>query len=387
MAEVPPVRPTVLTVDLDALRRNAGRLRRQAGEVALLAVVKADAYGHGAVPVARALARDGHADWFGVALVEEGAQLRAAGIAAPILILGPAFPSQASRILALDLSPAVHGPEIARALEAAAASGGRTLGVHLKVDSGMGRLGFRPDELGPALDLLGRCPHLKVEGFFSNLASADDPGSPQTAAQVARFSEMLAAVRAAGHDPAWVDLANSAGLLAHPASRWKMVRPGLALYGMRPSEALPDIGLESATSFRTEVAQVKHLPAGTPVGYSSTYVTSRDQRVGILPLGYADGLPRALGGGQGHVVVRGKRCALLGRVSMDLCAVDLEPAGPVAAGEPVTLWGSDGPETVTPWDWARWSGTIPYEVTVHVGARVARRYLLDRRESLTTPLA
>ncbi len=387
MAEAPPaVRPTILDVDLDALRRNAARLKRHASGAALLAVVKADAYGHGAVPVARALRRDSLADWLGVALVEEGVQLRAAGVEGPILLLGPAGPAQGPAILRHGLVPAVYSLVFARALEAAAAAAGTMLGVHLKMDSGMGRLGFRPEELPGLFETLRTCPHLRVEGLFSNLASADDPASPQTAAQVERFAEMLGAVRAAGHDPAWVDLANSSGLLAHPASHFKMVRPGLALYGLRPSERLPDIGLEPAVAFRTEVAQVKDLPPGTPVGYGATYVTAARQRVGVLPLGYADGLPRSLGNGAGYVLVRGRRCPLLGRVSMDLSTVDLEPAGEPGAGEPVTLWGQDGGERVTPHDWARWSGTIAYEVTCHVGARVARRYTLDGRATMDRPL-
>jgi len=382
-----PVRPTVLDVDLDVLLRNAERLKRHAGGAALLAVVKADAYGHGAVPVARALESHRRADWLGVALVEEGAQLRAAGVTLPILLLGPAAPTQAAAILTHALTPAVYSTELARALEGASVAAGHTLGVHLKLDSGMGRLGFRPEELGSALEALRSCPHLRVEGVFSNLASADDPASPQTAAQVQRFTEMVAAVRAAGHAPAWVDLANSAGLLAHPASHFAMVRPGLSLYGLRPSELLPDIGLEPAVAFHTEVVQAKALPAGTPVGYSATFVTPAPMRVGILPLGYADGLPRIAGGGTGWVLIRGARCPFLGRVSMDLCAVDLGPAGAVGPGEPVTLWGRDGEERLSPRDWARWAGTIPYEITSHVGARVARRYRLDGAERMERPLS
>jgi len=381
-----PLRPTILTVDLDVLLRNAERLKRHAGGAALLAVVKADAYGHGAIPVARAFESHRSAEWLGVALVEEGAQLRAAGISLPVLLLGPAAPSQAAAVIAQALTPAVYSIELARSLDAAASASGRPLGVHLKLDSGMGRLGFRPEELGPALEALRSCPHLRVAGVFSNLASADDPASPQTAAQVRRFAEMVAAVRAAGHDPQWLDLANSAGLLAHPDSHFRMVRPGLALYGLRPSDLLPDIGLEPAVAFRTVVAQVKALPAGTPVGYSATFVTPAPMRVGILPLGYADGLPRAAGGGTGWVLIRGARCPLLGRVSMDLCAVDLGAAGDAAAGEPVVLWGADGTERLSPKDWARWAGTIPYEITTHVGARVARRYRLDGSERLEHPL-
>lgn len=383
----PSVRPTVLTVDLGAVRRNAEKLRHHADGAALLAVVKADAYGYGAVAVARALASADTAQWLGVSLVEEGLQLRQAGLILPILLLGPAASSQGDLILQNNLSPAVYSTEFAMALEQACASASQTLGIHIKVDSGMGRLGFRPEELPSALETLRRCSHLRVDGFFSNLASADNPASPQTAQQVQCFEEMLSAVRAAGHDPAWIDLANSSGLLAHPASRFKMVRPGLALYGLRPSDALPDIGLEPAAAFQTAIAQVKKLPAGTPVGYSATFVTPSPMTLAILPLGYADGMPRALGGGVGFVLVRGQRCPLVGRVSMDLCAADLGSLTDIAAGEPAVLWGRSGEHEISPWDWARWSGTIPYEITCHIGARVVRRYLLDGHESLAMPLS
>ncbi|MCI4398379.1 MAG: alanine racemase [Acidobacteria bacterium] len=376
MAELQPRhRPTVLEIDLDAIRRNAERLKRHARGAALLAVVKADAYGHGAVQVASLLERSSLAEWFGVALLEEAAVLREAGIQKPILMLGPLHQTQAKAALERGLTPAIYNLEILKAI--AEASAGQPCAIHLKIDSGMGRLGFRPDELPAALETLASFPWLTVEGFFSNLASADDPDSPQTASQIATFKEMLSLVRARGHDPKWVDLANSAGLLAHPESRFKMVRPGLALYGLRPSSKLPDIGLEQAAAFRTVVIQVKDLPKGTPVGYSATYVTPKPQRIGILPIGYADGLPRCAGNERGYVLVRGKRCALLGRVSMDLCAIDLEPAGHVTEGEPVTLWGKEGEESLTPQDWANWAGTIPYEITTHLNPRVARRYRLD----------
>ncbi len=368
-------RPTVLEVNLDAIRRNAEKLKRHAAGASLLAVVKADAYGHGAVQVASALERSSLAEWFGVALLEEAVVLREAAIERPILMLGPLHPSQARAALHHRLTPAIYNLEILEAVSQA--SERRPVSIHLKVDSGMGRLGFRPEELPAALEAFSSRPWLKVEGVFSNLASADDPGSPQTDSQIASFKEMLSAVRAAGHDPEWIDLANSSGLLAHPESRFKMVRPGLTLYGLRPSAKLPDISLETAAAFKTIVIQVKNLPEGVPVGYGASYVTPKPQKVGILPIGYADGLPRCAGNGRGHVLVRGKRCELLGRVSMDLCAVDLDAVGPVDAGEPVTLWGRDGGESLTPADWAAWSGTIPYEITTHINHRVARRYLLD----------
>jgi alanine racemase len=378
-------RPTVLTVDLDAVVSNAKILSRTAGGRPILAVVKANAYGMGVLPVARALRSLPEVAWLGVALVEEGVQLRRAGDSGPLLLLGPAAPSQAPWLLEEGLTPAVYSIAFLEALEEAASRKGCRCSAHLKIDSGMGRLGFRPEEIPGLLGALHRTPHVEVEGLFSNLASADDPASPQSAAQLETFLEVLAAIRKAGHEPRWIGLANSSAVLAHPSSHLKMVRPGLTLYGMKPSAALPDPGLRPAATLRTRIAQVKDLPAGAPVGYGATYLTPSRRPIGILPLGYADGLPRCAQG-EGYVLVQGARCPIVGRVSMDLAAVDLEPAGGAVEGSAVTLWGTDGGESLGPWDWARWAGTIPYEIMTGIGCRVARRYLQQGREWIEPPL-
>jgi alanine racemase len=360
-------------VDLDAVAANARVLRAHAGDRPILAVVKANAYGMGVLPVSRALVP--HAAWLGVALVEEGIQIRRGGIGAPVLLLGPAGPDQAGEALDHQITPAVYTLTFLEALDHEAARRGLTVRAHLKVDSGMGRLGFRPEQIPSLVAALARCPHVEVSGLYSILASADDPASPQTARQLETFLGILAALRRGGVEPEWVHMANSAGLLAHPGTRLTLCRPGLALYGLKPGAALPDIGLRPALSLHTSLIQVKQMPAGSPVGYGASYVAPRDQRVGILPLGYADGLPRALGNGRGCVLINGRRCPTVGRVSMDLAAVDLEPAGEAAEGQPVTLWGTDGGERLDPWDWARWSDTIPYEAMIRINHRVARHYL------------
>jgi alanine racemase len=372
-------------VDLDAVVSNAKILSRTAGGRPILAVVKANAYGMGVLPVARALRSLPEVAWLGVALVEEGVQLRRAGDLGPLLLLGPAAPSQAPWLLEEGLTPAVYSIAFLEALEEAASRKGCRCGVHLKIDSGMGRLGFRPEEIPRLLGALQRAPHVEVEGLFSNLASADDPASPQSAAQLETFLEVLDAIRKAGHEPRWIGLANSSAVLAHPSSHLRMVRPGLTLYGMKPSAALPDPGLRPAATLRTRIAQVKDLPAGAPVGYGATYRTPSRRCIGILPLGYADGLPRSAQG-EGYVLVHGARCPIVGRVSMDLAAVDLEPAGGAVEGSAVTLWGTDGSESLGPWDWARWAGTIPYEIMTGIGCRVARRYLQQGREWTEPPL-
>jgi alanine racemase len=380
-----PVRPTVLTVDLDRLRSNLKTLSAHAGGTPVLAVVKANGYGSGALPVARAALEAGAA-WLGVALVAEGLQLRAAGISVPILLLGPAAPEEAEVLLEADLTPAVYGQTILEALECAAARLGRTARAHLKVDSGMGRLGLRPEDLAPLLEAWKGCPHVILDGVFTNFASADDPASPQNDLQRERFLSMVAAVRESGFSPAWIHMANSAALLSRPDARLTLLRPGITLYGMRPSEALPDPGLELVLSLTTRLIQVKDLPPETPVGYGATFVTGGKSRVGILPVGYADGLPRSLSG-QGYALVRGARCPIVGRVSMDLTAILLDNAPGGREGDTVTLWGTDGPESLGPWDWARWAGTIPYEITTGLSARVGRKYISHGREQMDWPLA
>ena len=340
------LRPTVLTVDLDAIIFNLGLLKDYTGGRPQLAVVKANAYGMGAVPVARALIRGGAA-WLGVALAEEGVQLRRAGLSVPILMLGPAAPSQAGVLLREKLTPTVYSIDFLKALEQEAERQGTSFKAHLKIDSGMGRVGFRPKEIPAVLTALARSPHVRITGLFSNLASADNPASSQTEGQLALFLDIAEGLQRSGVELQWIHLANSSGLLAHPDTHLTLCRPGLSLYGLRPSVALPDIGLKTAITLETMVSQVKHMPADAPVGYSATYFTPHPQPVGILPVGYADGLPRLLSN-RGSVLIAGEHCPIVGRVSMDLTAVNLEPAGIVNEGTPVTLWGRDGKESLGP---------------------------------------
>lgn len=365
-------RPTVLRVDLGALRRNVKTLKAAAPGCSLLAVVKADAYGIGALPVSRAVLSAG-ADALGVALVEEGIALRRAGIEAPVLLLAPVDPGQAEDLLRWRLTPSVYSRTFLRALEEAAERLGAETEVHLKVDSGMGRAGFRPEEVPGLVVELRKCPRVRVAGLYSNLASADDPASPQTAGQLKTFLGILEALEREGIHPPVVHLANSAGLLAHPPTRLRQVRPGLSLFGLRPSGDVPDPGLRPVLSLSTRLLQVKKIPEGCPVGYGATFVTSRPTLLGILPMGYADGLPRSLGN-RGEVLVRGRRCPLVGRVSMDLCAVDFTQVPEAAEGEEVVLWGGEGPSRLDPWDWARWAGTIPYEILTGLSPRLHRIY-------------
>lgn len=370
--DLPSRRPTVLRVDLGALIHNVKTLKAAAPGCSLLAVVKADAYGTGAIPVSRAVLRGG-ADALGVALVEEGIALRQAGIGAPVLLLAPVDPGQAEDLLRWRLTPSVYSLAFLRAVAAAAEGRGEEVEVHLKVDSGMGRAGFRPEQIPSLARELQRCPRIRVAGLYSNLASADDPRCPQTTAQLETFLAILDRLAQEGIRPPVVHLANSAGLLAHPATRLRQVRPGLTLFGLRPSGEVPDPGLRPVLSLSTRLLQLKEMPEGSPVGYGATFVTPRPTLLGILPVGYADGLPRSLGN-RGEVLVRGRRCPLVGRVSMDLCAVDLTGVEGVAEGEEVVLWGGEGSSRLDPWDWARWAGTIPYEILTGLSPRLHRVY-------------
>jgi alanine racemase len=360
----------VAVVDLDAIARNYELLRRRVGpERAVYGVVKADAYGHGAVAVARRLARAG-ADRFAVANTDEGVALRRAGVAGEILLLSHAEPSDLPRHRGYGLTPALYDLGQAEALVAAAS--GRPLSVHLELDTGMGRAGIRPEELDAVIALLRRSPRVTLAGTFANLSSADDPASPATKQQVAAMTAGVERLRAAGVAPGLVHVANSAGVLAHPGSWFDAVRPGLALYGIPPSEAVGDPGLSPALSLETRVVGVRRVPAGTSLGYGGRFVAARETTVAVLPIGYHDGLRRSLSG-RVEVLARGRRLPIVGAVSMDLTLVDATGAG-VERDDRVVCLGRDGAETVTAWDLARAAETIPYEILCGIGPRVSRVY-------------
>jgi alanine racemase len=362
--------PAVAAVDLDAIARNCEFLRRRVGPGrAIYAVVKADAYGHGATAVARRLARAG-VDRFAVANTEEGVCLRRAGIPGEILLLSHAEPADLPRQRSYGLTPALYDRAKAEAIVAAA--DGRPLSVHLELDTGMGRAGIRPEELEAVIALLRRSPWIALAGTFANLSSADDPSSPATAGQVAAMTVCVERLRSAGIAPGLVHVANSAGVLGHPNSWFDAVRPGLALYGIHPSGQAQGAGLEPALTLETRVVSVRRVPAGTPLGYGGRFVTPRETTVAVVPLGYHDGLRRAFSG-RAEFLLRGRRAPVVGAVSMDVTLVDATDSG-AARGDRVVCLGRDGMETVTAWDLARAAETIPYEILCGIGPRVARVY-------------
>ena len=363
-------RPTRAEIDLGALRRNLAWVGERAGRRHVIAVVKADGYGHGAVSVSRELVSAGCAA-LAVATVEEASELREAGITGPILLLGGIHqPGDADPALGLDTTPVVTRLEMLPLLEAVADRAGRPWPVHLKFDTGMSRLGVRLDQVSAVLERLTRSRYLECQGLMSHLADADDPDSPTPARQQERFRAVVAQARDAGLRPDWIHLDNSAGVIRGPAPDTTAVRPGLLLYGADPTLE-GGFGLEPVMTLCTRVIHQQDVPRGTRVGYGGTFTTPRSTRVLTLPIGYADGLPRAAGGCF-SVGFRGRRIPLVGRVSMDLATADGGPDSDGELGEEILVFGRRGDFEIRVEELAEAVGTIAYEILVGIGRRVPR---------------
>ena len=368
-------RPTWADIDLEAFKYNLEQARKYcAGNQRLLAVIKADAYGHGAVELGQALQRWGIRD-FAVATLGEAVVLRDAGLNGSLLILGGCFPGQEEAFLDYHLQPALFDSDTAVRLNQAAALRKYQLEVHLKVDSGMGRVGFRREDLEAFLPQLNKLSNLEVVGFMSHLACADDLESAVTDEQYGNFKEMLALVRAAGIEPRDIHLGNSAGLTGWNLSECTLFRPGIMLYGGLPGPDFADrLDLRPVMHLRTRVAQVRTLPAGTAVSYGHTFVAEKDVRIAVLPIGYADGYNR-LFSNCGRAIVRGHKVHIAGRVCMDWIMIDVTSVPDVSIGDCVTLLGEADGLAILGDEWAEQLGTISYEVFCRIGSRVPRRYL------------
>lgn len=367
------LRPARVEVDLDAVRDNVRSLADLVAPAAVLAVVKADGYGHGSVPVARAALEAG-AVRLGVAIVQEGVRLREAGIDAPILLLSEPPRQAAAAVVRHGLTATVYTRAGIESLGAAAAAAGARVSVHLKVDTGMHRVGCTPADAVGLARLVAEHPSLELEGVFTHFAVADEPQDPYTAEQVARFDEVLAALAAAGLRPTLVHAANSAGAIAHPAARFDLVRVGITVYGIAPSAALdPVAGLRPALRLTSAVSFVKRVPAGSHLSYGLRYEVVADATIATVPVGYADGVPRRLGEVGGEVLIGGTRHPIAGTVTMDQLLVDVGDAE-VVAGDEVVLIGRQGDEEITAADWASRLGTIAYEIVCGIGPRVPREY-------------
>ncbi|EYR62059.1 alanine racemase [Actinotalea ferrariae CF5-4] len=373
--------PARAVVDLAAIRSNVAALREHAGGVPVMAVVKADGYGHGLVPSARA-ALAGGATWLGVAQVDEALALRTAGITAPVLawLYGPGAPLEAAVAARVDLS--VAAPWALDGVVVAARATGVTARVHVKVDTGLGRNGVPPAELADLLDAALRAQAegaVAVVGLFSHLAFADAPDHPTVRGQAAVFADAVALAERAGARLEVRHLANSAATLTDASVRYDLVRPGLAVYGLSPVPQVGDpasFGLTPAMRLEADLALVKRVPAGQGVSYAHAYTTPRETMLGLVPIGYADGVPRHASGTQdrwgGPVQVGGRRLGVAGRVCMDQVVLDLGPDAAEQAGDTVVLFGSGADGEPTAEDWAQVAGTISYEIVTRVGARVPR---------------
>lgn len=379
------MRPVWAEIDLAAVRHNVQALRRISG-TDLCAVVKADGYGHGAVAIANAALEAG-AEWLGVAVSEEGMELRRSGITAPVLVLSE--PTADEMVLATSngLPFAVYTQEGITAAENAARQTGRVADVHLKVDSGMHRVGAEPADVPVLARAITESPHLHLGSVWTHLAVADgvtEEDRAFTAHQVDLYNEVLFNVAASGIDVPMRHAANSAGAIAYPDARFDMIRCGIALYGQPPApELVPLLGdlgvdLKPVLSLKAQVSQVRELDAGERPSYGRRRALPEDSTVAVIPVGYADGLPRAYFERGGTVLVGGRRRPLAGTVTMDQTVVDCGPDSGVAVGDEVVLIGSQGRETLTATDWAEVLGTISYEVLCGIGQRVPR-VLVDHR--------
>jgi alanine racemase len=364
-------------VDLSAVAHNVRTLRDLVAPARLCAVVKANGYGHGATAVGRAALAAG-ADWLAVAQVHEAVSLRDAGIDAPLLVLAEPHPDEVGDAVDTGARLTLYTPAAIDAVARAARRRGQPpapVPVHVKVDTGMNRVGCAPDDLVDVAGAVRKRPELALEGVMTHLPVADEPDNPFTAAQLARFDELVARLRAAGLDPPLVHAANSAGAIAHPAARYDMVRAGIAVYGIPPAPALAGrVDLRPALSFVSQVSFVKRVAAGEAVSYGHRHRLDRETVVATVPVGYADGVFRSLPLAGQEVLVGGERRPMVGVVTMDQLMVDCGPDATVAAGDPVVLLGRQGDERITPDEWAERLGTISYEVVCAIGPRVGRRY-------------
>jgi len=367
-----PARPTWVEVDLEAVAYNVRQVKEIVGpDVQVQAVLKADAYGHGAITVARTALNNG-ASCCGVASVNEAVRMRQSGVDAPILVLGYTPAWLAKRALLHDVTLTLYDADVARAYSRAATELRRTARVHVKVDTGMGRLGLLPDQVVSFVQDIRDLPGFDLEGIFTHFSVADDETLEYTRWQLDRFLKTLGQLAGLGINFRIVHCANSAALLRLPEARFNMVRLGLALYGLQPSPhvQLPE-GFRPALAWKTTIAQVKTLPPGSYVSYGNTYQTQGEETIAVIPVGYADGFRRAPTRWQ-SVLVRGRRAPTVGRVCMDQTMVDVSHIPNVRVGDEVVLIGRQGDDAITAEEVADWLGTINYEVVSEILARVPR---------------
>ena len=372
MLTMTPGRPTVCYIDHESLRWNFRQIRSSVGsQIKILSMVKANGYGHGAPAVAKTLAAEG-TDSFGVATVEEAVELRRHGITAPILVLTGVYLDQLELFFDHQLTAVAHDVGALQQLDDAVARRGGSLNLHLKIDTGMGRIGFLPAQIDEWLGQLRQLKAVKVEGLFSHFSQAESVEGEYTRKQVEIFNNVVRRLHDGGIAPTLIHLANSAATIALPAAYFNMVRPGLMLYGVYPSPAMTArIALKPVLSWKTRILQLKKVPCNTSISYGQTFTTKRDSLIATVPLGYADGYRRLLSN-RGQALVGGKRVPVAGRVCMDLTMLDVTDIGKIQQGDEVVLLGAQGNDAISADEMAAWADTISYEILASIGARVPR---------------
>jgi alanine racemase len=382
-------RPVWAEISLKAILHNLRVIRRHVGaQRKILAVVKSNAYGLGAVPISKALQRAG-TEWFGVTCANEGIELREAGIRKRILVLTGFWPGEEKRLIQNQLTPTVSRVDDLRHIERAAKSmrsrsRGKSSRVpfHLKINTGMNRLGISPDEIDAFCLALADCPHIRLEGTYTHFASAEDFTAEQTAVQEQLFRDCLDRMRALGVSPGIVHMANSGAICARPSTWGDMVRPGAILYGYHQSfdppqkkqEVMCAMPLEPCLALRARIISLREIPAGQAVGYGARFITSRPSRIAVINAGYADGIVRARTN-RGWALVRGHRVPLVGTISMDLTMLDVTDAPGAKLGDVVTLYGKDGQASIEVSEVAREIGTVTSDLLCALGRRVPKFYL------------
>jgi alanine racemase len=378
------MRPTTAIVNLGRLEHNIRSLRALTSpETAFMAIVKANAYGHGAEKTARCAIESG-ASWLGVALPEEGAELREKGIAVPILVLGEIDEEQCGTVLEYGLTQAVPSMETANCLNQAAISVGKKASIHLKLDTGMGRIGFRSLEgLKKAARELKEMEGLSVDGAFTHFASADETDPEYTREQIKKFNSMIQILKESGFQPYVLHASNSAGILRFPEANYSLVRGGISIYGYYPStdSSLSDsVPLLPVLQWETKIVHIKNVEAGSSISYGRTYTASVERRIATIPVGYADGYNRLLSN-RADVLIRGRRAPVIGRICMDQALVDISGIPEASLGDSVVLLGEQGRETISADELADLCGTISYEILTSISERVPRVYTQAEQEA------
>lgn len=363
------LRSAWLEIDLNAIAHNIATTQKFIGQKTnIMAIAKANAYGHGLIPVAKTALKAG-AKIIGVALPQEGQRLRESGIHAPILVLGPCLPHNAATIISQNLSTVISGPESLSALAKAAQTHNTRARIHIKVDTGMGRIGCTPNEALDLVQVIAQNPHLELEGLMSHIAWEAPQDHPKIDAQLAQFKSFLN--QNIKIKPKWIHLANSATTLQFPKAHYNLVRVGLLTYGLPPVPT--DLAYQPALSLKAKITQIRTHALGQPLSYGGTHVLTRPSRIALLPLGYADGYSRLLSN-RAEVLLHGHRCPVVGNVCMDLTLVDITDVPNAQLGDTVTLLGKSHNDEITPQDIATWSNTIVHEVIAQLSDRLPRHY-------------